>query len=100
MTGESSRASRKALCILIPVSAGAHFVSLLFRSAAGFLHGILGVVAVAENAVGYSENQRAVAINKVTDFIFREKLRPAQYIGCVIAVVGLILLNNWDKVFA
>ena len=36
----------------------------------------------------------------IARFIFREKLRPAQYVGCVIAVVGLILLNNWDKVFA
>ena len=36
----------------------------------------------------------------IARFIFREKLRPAQYIGCVIAVIGLILLNNWDKVFA
>ena len=36
----------------------------------------------------------------IARFIFREKLRPAQYVGCVIAVIGLILLNNWDKVFA
>ena len=35
----------------------------------------------------------------IARFIFREKLRTAQYIGCVIAVIGLILLNNWDKVF-
>ena len=36
----------------------------------------------------------------IARFIFREKLRPAQYIGCVIAVIGLILLNDWSKVFA
>lgn len=36
----------------------------------------------------------------IARFIFREKLRPMQYIGVVVAVVGLILLNDWSSVFA
>lgn len=36
----------------------------------------------------------------IARFIFREKLRPAQYVGCVIAVIGMILLNDWSAVFA
>lgn len=35
----------------------------------------------------------------IARFIFREKLRPQQYVGVVVAVVGMILLNNWDNVF-
>ena len=35
----------------------------------------------------------------IARFIFHEKLRPQQYIGVVIAVFGMILLNNWDGVF-
>ena len=35
----------------------------------------------------------------IARFIFRERLRPAQYVGVVVAVVGMILLNNWDTVF-
>ena len=34
----------------------------------------------------------------IARFIFREKLRTQQYIGVVVAVVGMILLNNWDNV--
>ncbi len=34
----------------------------------------------------------------ISRFIYREKLRPAQYIGVAIAVVGLILLNDWPSV--
>ncbi len=36
----------------------------------------------------------------IARFIFREKLRPMQYVGCVIAVIGLILLNDWASVLA
>ena len=33
-------------------------------------------------------------------FIFKEKLRPVQYAGVVVAVIGLILLNNWSAALA
>ena len=35
----------------------------------------------------------------IARFIFRERLRPLQYVGVVVAVVGMILLNDWDSVF-
>jgi len=33
-------------------------------------------------------------------FIFKEKLRPMQYLGVIIAVIGLILLNDWSSALA
>ena len=35
----------------------------------------------------------------IARFIFREKLRAQQYVGVVVAVIGMIMLNNWDNVF-
>ena len=36
----------------------------------------------------------------IARFIFKEKLRPMQYLGVIIAVIGLILLNDWSSALA
>lgn len=36
----------------------------------------------------------------IARFIFREKLRTQQYIGVIVAVIGMILLNDWSSAFA
>lgn len=36
----------------------------------------------------------------IARFIFRERLRPRQYIGVLVAVIGMILLSDWDSALA
>ncbi len=34
----------------------------------------------------------------ISRFLYREKLRPLQYLGVVVAAIGLVLINDWSSI--